>query len=91
MNGLDEDVRRLIVEAGLVAVNHGLLAQAHAIRAAHGDLVDDPDLRKLLDAAMLIGLGARTSAERLLVGDASPEAQVLRRLTEPNTRQRRPH
>lgn len=91
MNLLAEDVRRLIVEAGLVAVNHGLLAQAHAIRAAHGDLIDDPELRKLLDAAMLIGLGARASAERLLVGDASPEAQVLRRLTEPNATQHHTH
>jgi len=89
MKALDETLRRLVVEAGLVAVNHGLRPQALAIRDALGDLVAQPELLRLIDAAMLIGLGASDSAEQRLVGDASPEAQLLRRLAAPRARQHR--
>lgn len=91
MKTLPDDVRRLIVESGLVAVNHGMPGEAQTIRTALGDLVDAPELQKLLDAAMLIGLGAHTCAERQLVGDGSPEAQLLRRMTRQKSTHYRPH
>jgi type III secretion system SsaH family protein len=83
MAAVDSEVRRLIAEAGLVAVNHGFIPEARAIREALRDLVDAPRLRNLLDAAMLIGLGEHEEAARRLNGDESVEAETLRMLLKP--------
>jgi type III secretion system SsaH family protein len=83
MSAVESEIRRLIVEAGLVAVNHGFMGEAHAIREALPDLVAAPRLRDLIDAVMLIGLGEREEAARLLNGDASDEAETLRMLLKP--------
>ncbi|GLU33135.1 EscG/YscG/SsaH family type III secretion system needle protein co-chaperone [Trinickia caryophylli] len=80
---MNTETRQLIVEAGLAAVNHGLLAEARAIRDALPDLVAAPELRRLLDAAILIGLGERDAAAKLLQADSSSEAQLLRTLLQP--------
>ncbi|MEX3956750.1 EscG/YscG/SsaH family type III secretion system needle protein co-chaperone [Trinickia sp. EG282A] len=77
---IERDIRRLVAEAGLAAVNHGLFAEAQAIRAALVDLVPAPDLRRLLEATILIGLGELEEAARLLENDASVEADTLRML-----------
>ncbi|PTB18605.1 EscG/YscG/SsaH family type III secretion system needle protein co-chaperone [Trinickia symbiotica] len=77
---MESDIRRLVVQAGLAAVNHGLFAEAQAIRAALVDLVPAPDLRRLLEATILIGLGELEEAAHLLENDASAEAGTLRLL-----------
>lgn len=84
MNALDREIRRLIAQAGLAAVNHGFIAEAQAIREALPDLVAAPRLCNLLDAAMLIGLGEHDKATRLLSGDESVEAETLRMLLKPD-------
>lgn len=83
MSAVDSEIRRLIAEAGLAAVNHGFISEARAIREALPDLVAAPRLRNLLDAAMLISLGEREEAARMLNGDESDEAETLRKLLKP--------
>lgn len=80
MTGLSRDACRLIVEAGLAAANHGLRQEAESIRMALPCLVPDEDMRRILDASLLIGLGHAEAAMILLEGDESTEAAVLRRL-----------
>jgi type III secretion system SsaH family protein len=82
---MESDIRRLVAEAGLAAANHGLFAEARAIRAALVDVVPAPDLRRLLEATILIGLGEPEEATRLLENDTSVEADTLRTLL-PNKR-----
>jgi type III secretion system SsaH family protein len=77
---MENHIRRLVVEAGLAAVNHGLLPEARAIHAALVDLVPAAEPRRLLEATMLIGLGEQEDAERLLENDTSVEADTLRML-----------
>ncbi|HTI18325.1 MAG TPA: EscG/YscG/SsaH family type III secretion system needle protein co-chaperone [Trinickia sp.] len=89
MKPIDDDTRRLIAEAGLAAINHGLLSEALAIREALPHLVAAPAPRRLLEAAMSIGLGTPEAAEQLLADDTSPEADVLRMLMRSNRTERR--
>ncbi len=77
---METDIRRLVAEAGLAAVNHGLFPEARAILAALVDLVPAPELRRLLEATILIGLGESGKAARLLENDTSAEADTLRML-----------
>lgn len=80
MTGLSREVRRLVAEAGLAAVNHGLYREAESIRLALPWLVEDDSARRILDASLLLGLGQTEAAMRRLDGDTSTEAGVLRRL-----------
>ncbi|MCX8565614.1 MAG: type III secretion system protein, SsaH family [Glomeribacter sp. 1016415] len=80
MRQLDQDVRRLMVELGLAAVNHGLLDDAQMIHAALIDLVADPSQRQVLAATMLIGLGQPQAALQLLAQQTQAEAELLRQL-----------
>ena len=74
------DTCRLIAEAGLAAVNHGLYREAESIRAALPWLVGDSGVRRILEASLLVGLGQPEAAMALLEGATSAEAAVLRRL-----------
>jgi type III secretion system SsaH family protein len=80
MKPLAQGARRLIVECGLAAVNHGLTHHAWTIHAALPELVTDPAARRLLEAMMMIGLGRDGSAARLLEGTPGPEGALLRQL-----------
>lgn len=82
MNLLERDVCRIICETVLAAVNHGFVEQVETIRSALPHLMREPADRRILEAALLIGLGHVHEAMRLLVGDASGEANTLRRLIE---------
>ncbi|WP_082728269.1 EscG/YscG/SsaH family type III secretion system needle protein co-chaperone [Burkholderia mayonis] len=84
MTALAQDVRRLLVECGLAAVNHGLARHAWAIYDALPALVADPADRRLVEATMLIGLGRDGSAARLLASMPGPEAALLRGLLAPS-------
>ncbi|WDD90568.1 EscG/YscG/SsaH family type III secretion system needle protein co-chaperone (plasmid) [Burkholderia sp. FERM BP-3421] len=83
MSPLSADARRLIVEAGLAAVNHGLHREAWAIHAALPALIPDAHDRLALEAVMLIGLGRSGSAARLLERASAQHAQLLAPLLSP--------
>ncbi|WP_082722434.1 EscG/YscG/SsaH family type III secretion system needle protein co-chaperone [Burkholderia mayonis] len=85
MTALAQDVRRLLVECGLAAVNHGLARHAWAIYDALPALIADPADRRLVEATMLIGLGRDGSAARLLASTPGPEAALLRGLLAPSS------
>ncbi|MDN7673338.1 EscG/YscG/SsaH family type III secretion system needle protein co-chaperone [Burkholderia oklahomensis] len=85
MTALARDVRRLLVECGLAAVNHGLARHAWAIYDALPALVADPADRRLVEATMLIGLGRDGPAARLLASMPGPEAALLRGLLAPTS------
>ncbi|NMP26474.1 EscG/YscG/SsaH family type III secretion system needle protein co-chaperone [Rahnella sp. SAP-1] len=80
MISLDASLRRLIVETGLVAVNHGFITQTQTILAALPHLSDNLQARTIIEATMLIGLGNNNAASVLLQGNVSSEAQLLRQL-----------
>jgi type III secretion system SsaH family protein len=80
MNLPPKDVRQLLAEVALVAVNHGFFREARVILAALPDLIDDPSTRQILEAAILIGLGEQNAAAKLLEGTQSAEADMLRGL-----------
>lgn len=77
---LNKDVRKIIIEAGLTASNHQLIAEANSIQAALPFLIENEQNRRIVAASMLIGLGEITSAQKILHGDLSDEAGILRRL-----------
>ncbi|MDM5065368.1 EscG/YscG/SsaH family type III secretion system needle protein co-chaperone [Aeromonas salmonicida] len=77
---LDDDTRRLVVEAGLAAVNNGLYPQAEAIRHALPLLSDNAQARAIVHAVMLIGLHDPDGAARVLHGDRSDAARLLHTL-----------
>ncbi|MGT0250530.1 EscG/YscG/SsaH family type III secretion system needle protein co-chaperone [Burkholderia pyrrocinia] len=83
MSPLSAAARRLIVEAGLAAVNHGLHREAWAIHAALPELIPDTHDRLALEAVMLIGLGRSGSAARLLERAGAPHARLLTPLLAP--------
>lgn len=76
-------IRRLIVEAGLAAVNHGLYREAWAIHAALPTLIPDAHDRRAIEAVMLIGLGRIGSAARLLEHAPAQHASLLASLLTP--------
>ncbi|OJA97498.1 EscG/YscG/SsaH family type III secretion system needle protein co-chaperone [Burkholderia ubonensis] len=84
MNLLSADARRLIVEAGLAAVNHGLHREAWAIHAALPALILDARDRLALEAVMLIGLGRTGSAARLLERASAQQVQLLAPMLAPS-------
>jgi len=85
----DAALRRLVLEAGFAAVNHGLRGEMRAILAALPDWLDDPELLAGSQAILLFGLGDRAGALRQFDGmdpsvcapmrqwlrDAAPRAQ----------------
>lgn len=77
---LERPARRLIVEAGLAAANHGMRQEMAAIQGALDDLINCAHTRRIIGATMLIGTGQTSMALHLLLGDSSPEAQLLRAL-----------
>jgi type III secretion system SsaH family protein len=83
MTLLSPEARRLIVEAGLAAVNHGLPREAWAIHAALPALIPDPRDRRALEVVMLVGLGRTGSAERLIDGAPREHALLLAALLTP--------
>ncbi|WP_063533131.1 EscG/YscG/SsaH family type III secretion system needle protein co-chaperone [Burkholderia sp. MSMB1589WGS] len=83
MTPLSAAARRLIVEAGLAAVNHGLHREAWAIHAALSALIPDAHDRLALEAVMLIGLGRSESAARLLERAGAQHARLLAPLLAP--------
>ncbi|AZD09533.1 hypothetical protein C4K26_4139 [Pseudomonas chlororaphis] len=82
MKVLERDVCRIVCETGLAAVNHGFVEQVETIRSALPHLVSEPADLRILQATLLIGLSRRHEALALLAGDASDEANTLRRLIE---------
>lgn len=80
MISLDASLRRLIVETGLVAVNHGFITQAQTVLAALPHLSDNQQARTIIEATLLIGLGNNHAASVVLQGNLSSEAQLLCRL-----------
>ncbi|MBK5415409.1 EscG/YscG/SsaH family type III secretion system needle protein co-chaperone [Pseudomonas sp. TH31] len=85
MNVLERDICRIVCEVGLAAANHGFFAQAETIRNALPHLVEALTDRRILEATLLIGLGQTHQAMKLLVADASDEANTLRCLIESST------
>jgi type III secretion system SsaH family protein len=83
MSMLPADARRLIVEAGLAAVNHGLQREAWAIHAALPVLIPDVHDRRAVEAVLLIGLGRTGSAARLIERASEPHARLLAPLLAP--------
>lgn len=83
MMRLDTETRRLIVEAGLAAVNNGLFPQAEAIRSALPLLTENQQAGNLVNAVMLVGLCDAPEARRVLSEDRSQEATLLRQLIQP--------
>ncbi|WP_063889467.1 MULTISPECIES: EscG/YscG/SsaH family type III secretion system needle protein co-chaperone [Burkholderia] len=83
MTALSQDARRLLVECGLAAVNHGLARHAWAIYDALPALVAATGDRRLVEATMLIGLGRDGCAARLLASMPGPDAALLRGLLAP--------
>lgn len=90
MNVLERDVCRIVCETGLAAVNHGFIEQAETIRSALPHLVSDPAALRILQATLLIGLSHVHEALELLAGDASDEANTLRRLIDSASREALP-
>jgi type III secretion system SsaH family protein len=80
---LDAETRRVLVEAGLAAVNNGLYPQAEAIRHALPQLTENDQARNIINAVMLIGLCDPQAAVRTLQGDCSEAAMLLRKLMQP--------
>ncbi|QLL13459.1 EscG/YscG/SsaH family type III secretion system needle protein co-chaperone [Pseudomonas chlororaphis] len=74
---LDTQARRLVVAAGLAASNHGMRMEMSVIRSALGNLIDDTQARRIVEATMLIGIGQTSAARRLLQDDHSAQAQLL--------------
>ncbi|RKT98759.1 EscG/YscG/SsaH family type III secretion system needle protein co-chaperone [Burkholderia sp. Nafp2/4-1b] len=84
MTTLAADVRRLLVECGLAAANHNLVQHAWDIYEALPTLLSAPGDRRLVEAAMLIGLGRDGQAARLLASTPGSEAALLRSLIAPS-------
>ena len=82
MMTLDRELRQLLVETSLMAVNHGFFPQAQAVRDALPWLTDNPQARCIIEATLLIGLGESKTAVALLKDNDSAEADMLRRLTD---------
>ncbi|WP_028534034.1 EscG/YscG/SsaH family type III secretion system needle protein co-chaperone [Paludibacterium yongneupense] len=80
MNAIDDDTRRLVVEAGFAAVNHGLSACATQVLEALPWLVPLPLPRAQSRALLLFGLGRRDEAFALLDSTDDIAARDLRRL-----------
>nr|WP_232450523.1 EscG/YscG/SsaH family type III secretion system needle protein co-chaperone [Burkholderia ubonensis] len=80
---MTSEARRLIVEAGIAAVNHGLYREAWAIHAALPALIPDAGDRCTVEAVMLIGLGRTGSAARLIKNVPTPYAEQLAPLLAP--------
>ncbi|WP_080422694.1 EscG/YscG/SsaH family type III secretion system needle protein co-chaperone [Burkholderia ubonensis] len=83
MTALSAAARRLIVEAGLAAVNHGLHREAWAIHSALPALILDVRDRLAIEAVMMIGLGRSESAARLLERAGAQHARLLAPLLVP--------
>ncbi|TDR76586.1 EscG/YscG/SsaH family type III secretion system needle protein co-chaperone [Paludibacterium purpuratum] len=91
----DAAIRRLVVEAGFAAVNHGLQREMRTILASLPDWLDDPAVLAACQATLLFGLGDRAGAEsrldsadpvlcaplRQLLGDAPARAESFGELT----------
>lgn len=86
MSVLERDVCRIVCETALVAVNHGFVEQAETMRRALPHLVSDPATLRILQATLLIGLSHVDGALEVLAGDASDEANTLRRLIDSASR-----
>jgi type III secretion system SsaH family protein len=80
MMPLDKEVSRLIVQAGVAAINHGLLTEANVILDALDNLVDNLEHRSLLRAVLLFGTQQEQAAWRCLDNSTSDKANVLRDL-----------
>lgn len=78
---LDRELRQLLVETSLMAVNHGFFPQAQAVREALPWLTDNQQARCIVESTLLIGLGDSKTALALLKDNDSAEADMLRRLT----------
>jgi type III secretion system SsaH family protein len=83
---LETSLRRLIVEIGLVAVNHGFQHQAKCILSALPNLTDNAHAKNIITATMQIGLGDSPAAMQTIKGDISDEAGLLRRLVASSSR-----
>lgn len=82
MNVLERDVCRIVCETGLAAVNHNFVEQVETILSALPHLVNESADLRIIQATLLIGLSHVHEAIELLAGDASDEANTLRRLIE---------
>jgi type III secretion system SsaH family protein len=77
---LELSLRRIIIEVGLTAVNHGFDIQAKVIREALPYLIENRQAHCIIEATLLIGLGENSSAISLLKNNFSKEADMLRKL-----------
>ncbi|MCC7005731.1 MAG: EscG/YscG/SsaH family type III secretion system needle protein co-chaperone [Ottowia sp.] len=84
LNNLDADCRRLIVQAGLAAVNHGLYQDAEAILNALPLLVSDTLDCALLRACLLFGLNRVEEAMTYLDSLHNEQADALKAMLQPN-------
>lgn len=76
----DASLRRLVVEAGLAAVNNNLYGPAETILKTLPLLTDNLHARTILAATFHIGLNDMKSAYDKLCSDHSPEGDLLREL-----------
>lgn len=75
---IDNTTKRLVVEAGIVAINHGLLKEAASILAALPYLISDQSARKTVAAILLLGLRRKADALAELEDEKTDEALALR-------------
>lgn len=80
MMAFDKNVSRLIVQAGIAAINHGLLTEAKIVLAALDNLVDDLEQRSLLRALLLFGTQQEQAALRCLDSSPSDKASAFKDL-----------
>lgn len=80
MMALNKHVNRLIVQAGVAAINHGLLTEAKIILDALDALVDDVEPRLLLRSVLLFGTQQEQAAWRCLDNSTSDKANFLKDL-----------
>lgn len=85
MSELDKETRRLIVQAGVAAANHGLFAEAKTILDALPLLVKDPESYALLSAVLLYGTGQMKKAAEILSPIQGVEAEQLKQIFSGNS------
>jgi type III secretion system SsaH family protein len=80
MTPIDDSARRLVLEAGFAAVNHGLAAPAAVVLDALPWLVPQEAPRALSRALLLYGIGRGDEALALLSARDEDAARELGRL-----------
>ena len=78
LDTINNTTKRLVVEAGIVAINHGLMKEAASILAALPYLISDQSTRKTIAAILLLGLKRKADALAELEGEQTDEALALR-------------